>query len=234
MLLAAASVLAQEPVAAPMERVTFDQAIERAIRNNPTVARAAAGILRAEAIFQQRSAETRPVVDASLTTRTIAPVQSFSGSSIDPRTQLTSLLGISVPLIDPVAWALRSQAGDQVQVAQLTADDVRRQIAIATAQSYLQIIGLRRVLQTNQNARDTAREHFDYATQRFEGGMGSRLNQLRAQQELSGDDVRVEAARLAVRRAQEALGVLAGADAPLDAAAEPDFELPAQVGEMTD
>jgi outer membrane protein TolC len=229
----AATVTGQEAGAAPIEKVTFEQAVDRAIRNNPSVAQAAAGILRAEAIYQQRRAGTLPTADANLATQTIAPVPSFSGSSITPRTQLTSALGIAVPLIDPVAWAVRNQAGDQVQVAQRTVDEVRRQIAIAAAQSYLQIIGLRRVLETNERARDTARAHFTFATQRFEGGVGSRLNQLRAQEELSADETRVEAARLALRRAQEALGVLAGADGPLDAAGEPIFELPPEAAEAS-
>ena len=41
------------------------------------------------------------------------------------------------------------------------------------------------------------------------------------------DEVLLEASRLALRRAQEALGVLLAADAPVDAAAEPAFEIAA-------
>ena len=79
-------------------------------------------------------------------------------------------------------------------------------------------------------ARDNAQAHFEFANQRFEGGIGSQLNALRAQQELSGDEARVEDARLAMRRAQEALGVLIAADGPVDAAAEPVFEVPPETG----
>ena len=42
-------VVAQTP--APIERVTFDEAIARAIENNPSAAIAAAGILRAEGLL---------------------------------------------------------------------------------------------------------------------------------------------------------------------------------------
>ena len=68
--------------------------------------------------------------------------------------------------------------------------------------------------------------HYEYANQRYEGGIGSRLNAVRAQQEVSADEARVEDARLAIRRAQEALGVLIAADGPVDAAEEPTFEVP--------
>ena len=72
-------------------------------------------------------------------------------------------------------------------------------------------------------ARDSAKAHFDLAHQLQESGTGSRLNELRAQQELSIDEGLVEAAQLALYRAQEALGVLLVADGPVDATDEPIF-----------
>jgi multidrug efflux system outer membrane protein len=100
---------------------------------------------------------------------------------------------------------------------------------VAAAQAYLAIITQRRVVELNERAGENAKAHFDYAQQRYQGGLGSRLNALRAQQELSADEARVEDARLAVRRAQEALGVLVAVDGPVDAAAEPAFDIPADV-----
>ena len=129
-----------------------------------------------------------------------------------------------MPVLTPVAWAQRAQAADQVFVSQQTETDVRRQVAVAAAQSYLAIIANRRVLELNERSRDNAKAHYDFANQRFQGGIGSRLNMLRAQQELTSDEARVEDARLAIRRAQEALGVLVAADGPVDAADEPMFD----------
>jgi outer membrane protein TolC len=225
--LSAGAALAQT-AGAPMPRLTFDEAVERAAARHPTVAQAAAGILRAEAILQQVRAGTRPLVDASATTNVIHPVQSFGGASINPRTQLNLSMGLMVPLLAPVAWARQTQAGDQVAVARRGEADVRRAIAIGAAQAFLQVIALKRVQELNERSRDTAAAHYEYARQRFEGGLGSRLNLLRAQQELSTDETRVEEARLAVRRGQEALGVLVAADGPVDAAAEPVFEIPSE------
>jgi outer membrane protein TolC len=79
------------------------------------------------------------------------------------------------------------------------------------------------VVESNTLARDTAKAHFDLATQLEQRGTGSRLNALRAQQQYSADTGLVEVARLAVYRAQEALGVLIAADGPADALDEPDF-----------
>jgi outer membrane protein TolC len=223
LILIAASASAQE---LPLEKITFDEAVQRAIANNPTVEQAAAGILRAEGILQQVRSFSLPLVDAALTTTTIGPVQEFAGESINPRTQLRTAFGVSMPLLAAARWAQSAQARDQVVVAQRSAEEVRRQVAVATAQAYLAVIARRRVLELNERSRDNARAHFDYARQRFEGGVGSRLNALRAEQEFSSDEARVEGARLLVRRAQEALGVLVAADGAVDAAAEPTFDIP--------
>jgi outer membrane protein TolC len=209
-----------------IERITFDEAIRRATTNNPTIQQAAAGILRAEALLQQVTSRTRPSLDASVGLDVIDPVTSFDGTNITPRAQSATSATFRAPIWTPLAWAQRVQAADQVIVAQSTVADVRRQLAVATADAYLAVIVQRRGLELNERARDAARAHFDFANQRFEGGLGSRLNMLRAQQELSSDEARVEDAQLAVRRAQEALGVLVVADGPVDASAEPVFDVP--------
>lgn len=208
-----------------LEAITFDEAIRRATENNPGIQQAAAGILRAEALLQQVRARLRPAVQASFTTNVIDPVVQFAGNSINPRTQTVTAGSVSIPLLTSVRWAERAQAGDQVLVSQASAADVRRQIALATAEAYLAVIAQKRVLELNDRSRENAQAHYTYAQQRFEGGIGSRLNMLRAQQELSSDEALVEDAQLAVRRAQEALGVLVAADAPIDAAAEPTFDV---------
>jgi outer membrane protein TolC len=134
-----------------------------------------------------------------------------------------------MPLYAPARWARTAQAGDAKLVAQANAEEVRRQTSIATADAYLTIIARRRVVDTNVRARDVAKAHFDYAHELLERGAGSRLNELRAQQEVSLDEGLIESARLALYRAQEALGVLLVADGPVDAGDEPAFAIPADV-----
>lgn len=210
-----------------LERVTFEDAVRRAVTSHPTVQQAAAGVLRAEAIQQQVRARSRPSADATFSANVIDPVTRFGGESIVPRAQTFTTGGLAVPLYAPVSWAERLQAADQVAVSERAQADARRAIALATGQAYLTVIAGRRVLELNERSRDTARAHYEYANQRFQGGLGSRLNALRAQQELTTSEALVEEARLTIRRAQEALGVLIASDGPVDAGAEPVFALPA-------
>jgi len=143
-----------------------------------------------------------------------------------PQNQFAFGATAAMPLLAAVPWAQVSFARDDITVATENAADARRQVAVTTAQAYLSVIAARRQVEVDTRALENARAHLDYATRRFEGGVGSRLNQLRAAQAVSGDEARLEATRLALRRAQEALAVALAEDGPVDAGAEPVFEAP--------
>jgi outer membrane protein TolC len=75
-------------------------------------------------------------------------------------------------------------------------------------------------------ALETARAQLDYNQKRLQGGVGTRLNQLRSAQEVATDEARTEIIQLAVRRGQEALGVLVAGNVPVDTTDEPAFDVP--------
>jgi outer membrane protein len=214
---------------APAERVTFDEAIRRAVEKNPSAAIAAAGILRAEGLLLDARSASRLQVTGSVATTTLNQGVEFQGATVTPQNQLAATLDVRMPLYAPARWARTAQAGDTRLVAQANADEIRRQTSLATADAYLTIIARRRTVEANVRARDVAKAHFDYAHELLERGAGSRLNELRAQQEVSLDEGLVESSRLALYRAQEALGVLVVADGPVDAADEPPFVVPAEI-----
>jgi len=224
LLVFATAARAQGPVV--VERVTFQQAIDRAIANNPSAVVAAAGILRAEGLLAQARAGSMLQVTGSIQTTTLNKGVEFQGATVQPRTQLNASLTLDQPIVAAAAWARRAQAKDNVQIAELSGVETRRQIALATADAYLSILAELRVLEGNNRARDTARAHFDLAAQLEQQGTGSRLNALRAQQQVSTFERQLESASLAVYRAREALGVLLVANGPVDAIDEPSFALP--------
>jgi outer membrane protein len=227
----AGSALAQ--ATPPMEVVTIDEAVQRALKNNPTIAQASQGILRAESLLQQAKAVNRPNVSAAFSNVIVDQSRRFNDTVIQPRSQSTLGARVAMPVLAASQWAAATQAGDQVEIANLSTADVRRTIAVATAQTYLEIIAQKRQVEVGIRARETSLAHLDYARRRLEAGAGTRLNELRAGQEVATNEARVETAQLAVRRAQEALGVLIAANGPADAAAEPTFELPPTPDEPT-
>ena len=214
---------AQPPVT--IEQLSFDEAIRRALERNPTVVESAQAILRADALLQQARTVYQPTINAFVTTTVLDSERGFDEFVTQPSTQ--SLVGASVsyPVLAAARWAEGAQAQDQIRVARLSVDETRRQVALATAGAYLAVIAEQQQVEVNIRARQNAIEQLEYARARLQGGLGSRLNELRAAQELSTDEVLLESARLALRRAQEALGVLVAADGPVDAAAEPPLEI---------
>jgi outer membrane protein TolC len=229
----AASLAVSVPVGAqapPARRVEFDEAIKQALARNPAIATAAVAVAEAEAVRQQARAATRPNILAGLNNTTNDGQRGFDGGVVQPRSQFAFSASLSAPLFVPPQWAAVNQAGDRIQLAAENAVETRRLVALATAQSYLSVIAAQRQVEVDQRALENARAHLDYADKRLEGGVGSRLNQLRAAQSRSDAETRLENARLALLLAQEALGVQLAENAPVDAGSVPALAPPAGGG----
>jgi outer membrane protein TolC len=186
---------AGQPVAT-LERLTFDEAIRRALANNPGVAEAAQAILQAEVLLQQARTIYRPTLDGLVTTTFLDSARGFDGLVTQPRTQTFLGASLSYPVLAAADWARNAQAEDQIRVAKRSVEETRRQIAIATGQAYLEVIAQQHQVEVNSVARENALAHLEYANARLDAGAGSRLNQLRAAQQLSTDDVLLERSRL--------------------------------------
>ncbi len=210
----------------PMERLDFDAAIARAIEKNPTVAIASTNILRSEGILQQVRSTTLPQVGFAFTNSTLDAGRSFDEFTVQPQNQSLFAANVTVPVLQAAGWAARNQAADQVEISRLAVVDVRRQIAVSAAQAYLNIINLKRQVEVQLRALETAQAQLDYNQKRVQGGVGTRLNELRSAQEVATNEARLELFSLAVRRAQEALGVLLAEPGPVDTTVEPAFEIP--------
>src|SRR5205814_1983147 len=74
--------------------------------------------------------------------------------------------------------------------------------------------------QAAEDARTTARAHYEYARTRLQGGIGTRIDEIRAAQEVASDEAQLESALGSLARAQEALGVLVAGEGPADAEME--------------
>jgi outer membrane protein TolC len=220
---AQSSAAPQAQIPAP-PKMEFDEAIKQAVAKNPTLIRAATSITRADLLLQESRLVLFPIVTGTIVNSTLDGARGFAGGVTQPQNQSTFAGNVSYPVLAPARWAQIQQARDQIVVAEAATAEVRQQVSVAAAQAYLAVIAARRQVDVTARALESARAHLDYATKRFEGGAGSRLNQLRAAQVASSDEARLEAIFNALRTAQEALGVLVVADGPIDAGADPVFD----------
>jgi outer membrane protein TolC len=215
-------------------KLGLQDCIQRAFDRNPNAIVAAAEVRRSSALIEEVRASSFPTLygNAYWThldgARTITQSTSGSTGSSAPVTvtnqdQLIANLNLTLPLLAPPAWARWAHAGDDKSVAWMSATDVRRQIAVAVAHSYVEVITQRRVLESNISARDSAKAHLDYTQVRVQRGASSKLDLARAQQQYSTNQSLVESSQIALTHAQEALGVLVAGDEPVDVSEDPNF-----------
>jgi outer membrane protein TolC len=233
-----------EPVAAEAdsgyEQISLTEAVHRALARNPTAVIAFQELQRSQALLTQARAGSLPslVLNGSLTRldgdRTLNSagplvdgvvvgnhVTSFTYAPpvsrvIAGKDQQAANLTLNVPLIAPRAWANWSEASMNVGTASASREDIRRTLATSVARAYLAIISLKRQVDTTVRAVANDRSHYDYTHTRFAGGVGTRVDEVRAAQQLAADQATLSSVYASLTRAREALSVLVAEDKPVD------------------
>jgi outer membrane protein TolC len=215
-----------EPTTAP--RMGLSQAVTSALARNPSAVTALQEVRRAESLLEQTRTAALPTLYGNGSFTQLDSARVFGNIVSQPQSQLMLSATLTVPIIVPKSWAQWSQADDQVEAARMTAVDTRRLVAVSVARAYLTIVAQKRVIEAALRARETDQAHYLYAHSRFAGGVGNRIDEVRAGQQVQSDDANVQQLYVALGRDREALGVLVGVTGPLDAD-EPNLQAPTDV-----
>jgi len=222
---------AAEPASPAPEKLALDEALRRALSRNPSVELSQRELERSDALVREARAAWLPTLTAGLTGARLDDARTLAGREIQGAGSVSGNLSLAVPIVAPQRWSTWSHVAENARVQRLSAADVRRQVGVATARAYLAIVAQQRLLDVTDRAWRTAQSHHAFARQRLEGGVGNRLDEIRAAQEVATTSSQAAAARAGLVRTQEALGILTGSDAPVDAAGAPvlgDLPPPAQ------
>jgi outer membrane protein len=205
--------------ATKFETITLTEAVHRALLRNPSAQIAALEIERARALLEEVRAISLPSLTANGTYTRLDGDRWSKLSATKPiaaKDQLAANLNLSVPLLAPQRWVQWSQAAANLRTSEASNQDVRRTVALAVARAYLTVIAQKRTVDTNNRAVATDRAHYEYAHTRLVGGVGNRVDDVRAAQQLAADETLLAASYTALARAREALSVLVGQDQPVD------------------
>ena len=219
LLAASTAASAQTPPSAEhaeLPRVALSEAVRRAVSQNPTARVADGEVRRADALIEESRAAWLPTVSANATYLRLDHDRVLNGNVISAADQLAMNLTVSVPIAAPQRWAQWSHTRDNAATARAGAVEARWQVASATARAWLTVLAQHRGLEVLQRSRDTARAHQDFAHARFAGGLGGRVDEVRAAQVVAQTEAQLSASRSALTRSREALGVLVAADGPAD------------------
>jgi outer membrane protein len=222
---------ARADAVAPAARVTLDDAVAVALARNPTYAKAMLEVRRAEAVVRETKAAWLPTVYGYGGAAHLDGNRVESGNIILAQNELSANVTVTVPLVMTRQWLTTEESRIGADATRAASGDVRRLVAYATGQTYLEVYAQKLVIDVDERARDTARSHAAYAHQRYAGGVGNSIDEVRAVQEAATDDALVQQAYALLTSEQEALGIVVGADGPLDTADEPTLVEPPNLHE---
>jgi hypothetical protein len=171
----------QSELASRATRVTLEDAISRALAKNPTYATALLEIRRAEAVVRETKAAWLPTLYGNGGLTHLDGNRVNQGVVVESQNELAANLTLTVPLVMTRQWMTTEESRLNADATAATSADVRRTVAYATGQAYLAVYAQKLVIEVDERARDTAKSHADYAHQRYAGGVGNSLDEVRAQ-----------------------------------------------------
>jgi len=201
--------LLASPAGAP-QAMTFNQAIEAGLAYNIRSSTAELEVRRAQGIRREVMGQALPTLSATGVYSRIDHARELAGRQLQPESQLNGNVTLALPLVSPRAWGNVAEVRAQERLTQAQHAAVRREVAVSVAYAYLDAIAQRHTLEVIEHSVALNRGHYQYAKTRFEGGVGNRLDMLRADQELATSRVKCRAAWVAALTAQEVLGRLVG------------------------
>ena len=201
-------------------KISFEDAVKRAIENNPTARVADEEIKRAEALREQVRASWLPVLTGNGVYTHLDSDRVLNGNVIQGADSLNLNLQATIPIISAKNWAAHARAKENREIQKSTTGDIKKQVALSAGRAYLTVLAQHRLLDTVILARDNAKAHEDFSKQRLDGGVGNRLDFVRASQERATSESQVRSQQITLARAQEQFGQIIGVDHPVDVTGE--------------
>ncbi len=211
--------------AAPVEPISFTEAIERAIAQAPRMSQVRASVGRAEALVVQSRAAWLPTLSLNGTFTQLEGNRGLADRVLLPASSAGANLQLGFPLLAAPRWIATGQAELSVEAAKADEVEARRTLASVVGRAWLTVELQHKLLAVTERARKTSADQLELATLRQSGGLGTRLDLVRARRELADNEGRLARARADLALSQEVLGVLVGAPRPLDVSGE--AQLPA-------
>lgn len=202
--------------------LTLPDAIDRALERSPRVAMVRAAVQRAEALVVQSRATWLPTLSLNGTFTQLEGNRGLGDRVLLPAQSGGANLALSVPLSVP-RWLSTQQAQLAVDASAEDEKEVTRVVTSLVGRAWLAVQLQHKLVAVAERARVTSAEQLELATLRHAGGLGSRLDLVRAHRELADNEGRLARAAAELTTSREVLGVLLGERGPVDVSGAPEF-----------
>lgn len=207
----------------PVSSVTLPQAIDRALERSPRVASVRAAVLRAEALVVQSRATWLPTLSLNGAFTQLEGNRGLGDRVLLPAQSGGANLQLNVPLLSVPRWVSTQQAQLAVDASTEDEKEVTRVVTSLVGRAWLAVQLQHKLVAVAERARVTSAEQLELATLRLAGGLGTRLDLVRAHRELSDNEGRLARANAELTTSREVLGVVLGERGPVDISGTPEF-----------
>ncbi len=212
----------------PVSSVTLPEAIDRALERSPRVASVRAAVQRAEALVVQSRATWLPTLSLNGTFTQLEGNRGLGDRVLLPAQSGGANLQLNVPLLSAPRWVSTQQAQLAVDASTEDEKDVTRMVTSLVGRAWLAVQLQHKLVAVAERARATSAEQLELATLRLAGGLGTRLDLVRAHREVSDNEGRLARANAELTTSREVLGVVLGERGPVDITGTPELsQLPA-------
>jgi outer membrane protein TolC len=208
------------PPAAPREINSWADAVALSRARSTDIATAVAEVRRAEAQTRTALAAVLPTLNGSVSYphQFITKDTTILGAPGDPPRTITSpqsdylngSLVLSQSVIKLQAWHSIKTGKENEKAARLSVEDSQRIVTLAVATAIVGVVAAERVAELNRIGLRTALERGELTAKKRALGVGTGLDVLRADQDVSSSRATIVSGDEALRKAREALGLALG------------------------
>lgn len=220
---------------APRQVGSWKDAVNLIDRRSADLVVAEQEVIRAEALSRQALGAALPNINASAnvtqplyptsTTRTArvpVGVDPASGaftyetqtSTVRYSTSASAALTVSQPILAPRVWYAIGTSKLSVEAAQHSVEDRRRTVLASVANSVVSVVTAERVSEINRVGLRSSLERLELTRRRARLGTGTKLDVVRAEQDVALARATLVSGDESLRRTREALGLALGANEP--------------------
>lgn len=210
--------------------LTLEQALDQGWAANPSIEQAKANFDRAEALVVQSRANWLPTLTLNGVYTQLDRDRSVGGVVTTAASTFTGSAVLNLPLVAGPRWLATGQAIDAREAARLDVAALQRDVASLVGRAWLQVRLQQRVVEVAERASKVSSDELELARAREGGGIGTRLDTVRAERELADNEGRLALTRADLAVARYLLGALLGKHGPVDIVGEPALpEVPAEL-----
>jgi outer membrane protein TolC len=207
------------PPAPAREVATWGDALVLTRSRSTDLATALAEIRRAEAQSRTALAAVLPTINGAITYphQFITNDQTVFGAGGTPRVvtspqsdYFNGNITLSQSIVNLQAWHTIRTAKQNENLARLSAEDTQRQITLGVASAVVAVVAAERVAELNRIGLRSALERRELTSRKQVLGVGTGLDVVRADQDVSSSRATIVSGDEALRQAREALGLALG------------------------